>query len=566
MAESDPAPELIRLLCRGLSRLAVAAQGGDERLDTHLSGLRYILRGDMSDLQQLAAVINAIEERIRQVDHEQVDRADLLQRALEQLLGQLHRLDPPRATARALDRLAKRVREQPHDAAAALTELAAIQEQLLVAAQPPRDSVWNRLFGGDRSAPRQVEATSADDGDAAAQVAVPARAIEVVSTPPAPAVPAGNDGRVEVATADEPAASLDVPFSNVSVAITQVLNDLLRQLEVPPGLEETAAELNRSIGNGLNWYEQVSALEQVSVLMLTVLEHDRGQFQGFLLSLNQKLAELHQVLALSRQHHEGRSADEGVFDDALRGEVAALGAKVEQAADLDDLKTEVSGRLEAILGAMDRRQQSEQVREAAMREQLQRLAARVRDMEESAEQIGHRLAEQRRLALIDSLTQLPNRRAYEERLQQEFERWQRYGRPLAMALCDVDHFKSINDSYGHLAGDKVLRIIARTLRNRLRKADFMARYGGEEFAILLPETTVEEAAAVIEAIRAAIAESPFHFRNQPVRITISAGISAPLPNDGRDQMFERADAALYSAKQNGRNCVEVRMTDVAASA
>jgi len=344
------------------------------------------------------------------------------------------------------------------------------------------------------------------------------------------------------------------------------LNDLLRQLEPPSGLEETVAELVARISTGLNWYELVPALEQVSVVMLTALEQDRGQFQNFLLSLNQKLAELHQVLALSRQHHDGRGADEAQFDTALRGEVAAIGEHIGLAADLEQLKCEVSGRLDAILGAMDRRQQSEQLREAAMQEQLQRLAARVRDMETSAEQVGQRLAEQSRLALLDSLTQLPNRRAYEERIQQEFERWQRYGRPLSLALCDIDNFKAINDSYGHLAGDKVLRIIARTMRNRLRKADFMARYGGEEFAILMPETTSEEAVAVIEEIRSAIADSPFHFRNQPVRITLSAGISALLPGDERDQVFERADCALYNAKQNGRNRIELQLAAVPAPA
>ncbi len=553
----DAVQELTRLLCRGLSRLAVAAQGSDDRLDTCLAELRHLLRGDMSDLKQLASVIDAIDERIKQVDREQGGRADQLQQALELMLKQLQGMNPPRGVARSLDRLGTQLDGgRLADAGGLLAELAAAQGELLSTLEP-RPPLWRRLFGnGNEGATGLALAADPAPADAAPVAAIRAdeTALDVA------------DVSLAEETGAEPAATGDNGFSHVNAAIAEVLNDLLRQIEAPPGLEQLVAELTVRIGSGLNWYELVPTLEQVSVVMLTVLEQDRGQFQGFLLGMNQKLAELHQVLALSRQHHEGRSADESQFDSVLRGEVSAIGERIVQAVDLEQLKGEVNSRLDAILGAMDRRQQSEQLRDATMQEQLQRLASRVRDMEVSAEEVGQRLAEQRRLALLDSLTQLPNRRAYEERIEQEFERWQRYGRPLSLALCDVDNFKVINDSFGHLAGDKVLRIIARTMRNRLRKADFMARYGGEEFAILMPETTAEEALAVIEAIRVAIAESPFHFRNQPVPITLSGGISALQRGDQRDDLFERADAALYCAKQNGRNRTEMQQIAPASAA
>jgi len=167
--------------------------------------------------------------------------------------------------------------------------------------------------------------------------------------------------------------------------------------------------------------------------------------------------------------------------------------------------------------------------------------------------IEQRMLEQQRLALLDSLTQLPNRNAYEQRLAYEFERWQRYQRPLVLAVCDLDHFKLINDNFGHLAGDKVLRIIAKTLRKRLRKTDFVARFGGEEFVILMPETEQQEAQQTLEAIREAVAASPFHFRDKPVAVTLSIGIAAFSNGVTSDDIFERADTALYQAKQGGRN-------------
>jgi diguanylate cyclase len=153
------------------------------------------------------------------------------------------------------------------------------------------------------------------------------------------------------------------------------------------------------------------------------------------------------------------------------------------------------------------------------------------------------------------LTQLPNREAYNQRLDQELDRWQRYQRPMVLAVADVDHFKRINDGFGHLAGDKVLRVIAKILRKRLRKTDFVARYGGEEFIVLLPETTMEQAIPVLDSVRQAIANCPFHFRETPVSITMSFGVSAPGKDETSGALFERADKALYAAKNSGRNCL-----------
>jgi diguanylate cyclase len=344
-----------------------------------------------------------------------------------------------------------------------------------------------------------------------------------------------------------------VAVSAVSAAVGQVLGELLRQLEPPASSQDAYRAAQAQLSAGLNWYELVPTLEQVSLVVLSLLEHDRGQFQHFLLQLNQKLAEVHQALALSRQQQQERASADSDLDATVRGEVQAIQGQVVAATDLDQLKKEVTSRLESIVGAMDSHQHSELARQAAMQQQLDLLAERVRDMEENAVRVEQRMVEQRRLALLDPLTQLPNRQAYEERLQQEFERWQRYQRPLVLAVCDVDNFKSINDNYGHLAGDKVLRILARTLRNRLRKTDFIARYGGEEFVVVMPETAIDQALMALDAIRLAVAECPFHFRDQPVSVTLSAGIACFRPGDTPDAVFERADSALYCAKQAGRN-------------
>ena len=125
-----------------------------------------------------------------------------------------------------------------------------------------------------------------------------------------------------------------------------------------------------------------------------------------------------------------------------------------------------------------------------------------------------------------------------------------------MAVLDIDHFKRINDGYGHLAGDRVLKIIAGELNRRLRKTDFMARFGGEEFVLLVPATPLEGGLQLLETLRSAVEACPFHFKGEPVTITLSAGIAEFRDGESAETAFERADQALYRAKGAGRNRIE----------
>ena len=177
-------------------------------------------------------------------------------------------------------------------------------------------------------------------------------------------------------------------------------------------------------------------------------------------------------------------------------------------------------------------------------------------MEQEAQGYREHLEEQRQKALIDPLTGLPNRAAWGERLAHEVEQWQLHGNLLLVAMLDLDHFKRINDGYGHLAGDKVLKIIATQLRKRLRPTDFIARFGGEEFVLLIPNTSMAIGLQLVEKLRAAIQACPFHFKGEPVTVTVSIGLAAFKPGDRSDQVLKRADEALYRAKNKGRNCIE----------
>ena len=187
-----------------------------------------------------------------------------------------------------------------------------------------------------------------------------------------------------------------------------------------------------------------------------------------------------------------------------------------------------------------------------------------RQLEEDGARVRTELVRTRELALQDELTGLANRRALEQMLANEVERAQRHGRPLSILMADIDHFKAINDTHGHRAGDEVLRELARVLADKLRSIDRAARYGGEEFCVLMPDTPAEEARRVAERIRRAVEAHTFVVESEDgeppigLRLTVSAGV-AGLPEDAAtlEALVDAADRALYDAKRQGRNRVVV---------
>ena len=172
------------------------------------------------------------------------------------------------------------------------------------------------------------------------------------------------------------------------------------------------------------------------------------------------------------------------------------------------------------------------------------------------------------LALTDELTGLYNRRYLFAHLDELIGRVQQDGISAAVLVFDIDHFKLVNDSYGHPAGDYVLRELAARAMNSVRSVDLVARLGGEEFVVVMPETDLSIATAVAERLRAAVAREPFLLREigERLSVTISVGVTAARNGgDDRDRMLKRADDALYAAKTRGRNCVVTRSPAIAGS-
>ncbi len=161
-----------------------------------------------------------------------------------------------------------------------------------------------------------------------------------------------------------------------------------------------------------------------------------------------------------------------------------------------------------------------------------------------------------RMTIVDGLTQIHNKRYLYEALERELIRARRHERPLCAVMFDIDFFKRINDQYGHLAGDHVLREVAKVIQGRIRRDEVFARYGGEEFVIVLPETPLEGASALAENLRERIAEHGFVFQGERIPVTISIGCSQLGQADKTaTDLIQRADEKLYEAKRGGRNRV-----------
>lgn len=361
---------------------------------------------------------------------------------------------------------------------------------------------------------------------------------------------AGDDGPYALPDAVEP------PYSQVAAHIEQTLIGLLDDLSLPERHKAQALEMRERVSRGLNWYELIPVLDDLAVLMLAITDSGQHEFEAYLQQLNERLETFQSHLHEASAGHADNSFAARELDSQLREQVDGLQSSVQGAVDVDSLKHILESRLEGLLVTMDDHQHERDRREHDMASRLQGLAERVASMEQEALGYREHLEEQRQKAMIDPLTGLPNRAAWSEQVEREVLDWQENGGHLAMAILDLDHFKRINDGYGHLAGDKVLKIVADQLRKRLRGRDFIARFGGEEFVMLLPQTSPPAAVQVAQTLRAAIEACPFHFKGERVVITTSIGISAFRSGERSDQVLKRADEALYRAKADGRNRVE----------
>lgn len=524
------------LLKRGLVRVSIAADGMDPLLDKRLKELRLALRNDAPP-QMLAELMPDLERAVLAADATGQDRLQSISSALHTLVRQLQKLPVTEDIAKALQHMAKRL-DKPIDYASSvpglLNDLVALQASTLGSDPAGKTSggLWSRIFRQSAAQP------SATPSAITEQTAASARAPTAADAPSEPVgVLAGEEQH----------------YSQVAAHIETILLNLLGELQVLDAQHARCEQLRERVTKGLNWYELAAAMDELAALVMGAQQSRQADFERYLQQLNSRLAEFQGNIEQTQGTYSESREIGLALHGTIHGQVQELHADVRQATELESLKTNVKAQLDALLSNVEQSRQLREDQEALVAGQLQTMAQRIQVMEVEAQTVSNHLEEQRQRALIDSLTGMANRAGLQKRMEEEFERWQRYGGELLMAVLDVDHFKSVNDRFGHLAGDKVLRLIAQQLSRRLRKCDFIGRFGGEEFVLLLPGTTQEQAFTALEALRQGIEQSPFHFKTERVTITISVGYTAFRSADTLDEVFGRADRAMYQAKERGRN-------------
>lgn len=357
------------------------------------------------------------------------------------------------------------------------------------------------------------------------------------------------------APAPAPAPIADCAWTASAAAVLLSLLDHLNPDTFP---EDRLAHKRRAINEARDEASLGTQAEAVARLVnrqLGQLGEQRAAAERLLDHVTRQLDELARYLEQEGVDRLEGSDTRQALDQHLASEIDALGGHLQDSGDTSPLHREVQTRLGTITSHLKTFREREEAREREWRARSDKMTQRIHELEHSAQAMEASLQQEHQLASTDPLTGLANRLVFEQRMQQLCDDSPGSGE-MCLLVLDIDHFKQINDRFGHAAGDRALRIVADQLANRMRPDDLLARYGGEEFVVILPATDSDGGYRIAEQLRTCIESIAFRGEQQPVRITLSCGIASLRAGDSPDQLFDRADRALYRAKRDGRNRCE----------
>ncbi len=507
--DDEERAESEQLLLRAIARMTIAFRGLDKQLDPHLKSLQTAAKGGKATpafqhrLGELTdALIKAREDKKQADDHKEgglerlVASSLISNKARSQLQKKVAELsaDPQGISDEQVDGIIRLLADS-------------IESDAESATQETKSGMLGRLLGGGRKEKGQGEKS--------------------------------------------------VPMMSPN----QLLLELMQRLPWPSRLSDEILRLSERLKAESEkenaWLKVIEEITRLYSGVLGAAEEDLSDTENYLGQLNLRLKELDSVIQQMDHYTTNSLAGQAQLRHSLDGELGGMRQDVREAGDLDSFKHLLDRRLDAIQNQVENHLRNEEAHLNAVTQEAEKLRERLGDLEANGEKLLQRLEEIQAQALTDPLTKLPNRGAYEQRVIEEFARWQRFGKPLSMLVWDIDHFKRINDTFGHQVGDKVLQAIGKLLSERIRATDFVARYGGEEFVMLMPGSNAEQAGQVANEIRQGIASKSFRAGAKELPITISCGYATVGESDDPEQVFKRADEALYLAKEKGRNCCEL---------
>jgi diguanylate cyclase (GGDEF)-like protein len=339
--------------------------------------------------------------------------------------------------------------------------------------------------------------------------------------------------------------------------LAEELQHLISELDFDGESGDLLNDIRIKLLVGIGTEALIELTLQILKLVIEGTHYERKTSEKFLSQVN---SSLNSVIKSSSQNveqshsyseHRKQMASE-LLDITTEGQTA-----LDDATDLEGVRSAVKPLLDQITMLSERLKHNEQ-RESALIERMQHNNRQMEGLYELTQDHRRRLDEQAKRTLIDPLTKVFNRTAFIERLELEYHKWIRAQNSISLVILDIDKFKSLNDSFGYTAGDKALKIIARTITKEARDIDVVARFSGEEFIMLLPDVDAKEIRAIIEKIQLHISRLPFKFRDQSISVTASAACTFLRDTDTPEEILDRLNILLNESKSKGANQIVIK--------
>lgn len=554
--------EAEELLRRTIRRLTIAANGVHPVLDKRLASLRDSM-GKHLDLAMLkditASMPGTLMELSKETEHQltptkvlmklsdELENVDSIRKQAKKLKAQLSKEPSQQELEKIVSDIGQLVSTQSGTESSANSQ-GDSNKVADTPAETPRDVNLINVFVSRLDFPeipnttlKSIQARSAEAGpEIRKQLAV--ELTELLNKAGADLesqIGAGGDEHYKASDA----ITLLIEFLSFPESLSVDVDNIRERLERPLSEEE--------------WPRLLKLLANLIERAKNQVQQQKNELESFLSELTDHLEIMElNVLGLSSVRDKVKIASENIQKNVTES-VDGIHHTINNHEDIEQLRQSVFNQLDGLREHVRTHQQEHDAAHAESEQLVNELTMKLESMENEANVLRQQVKEQHIQATIDPLTKTHNRLAFDERINVEFARWKRDHKPLSLVIWDADHFKLVNDTFGHLTGDDVLKHIANILQSHLRESDFVARYGGEEFIMLLPGADTKAALVVADTIRKAIEFSNFKVASKPVPVTMSAGICEFKEGDTPEDVFSRADDALYEAKRLGRNRCQI---------
>jgi len=579
-------------LKRTIGRLSLAAEGQNATLDRHILDLRTAIKNNINR-QRLESIVDDISRILSKLEDKENDPNRNTTNILEQLTK---KLNLPRSALKSRDKLLKRLaKSDDSNSDKLLNQLLELLSSVIIneTQSTNKPGLIDRLFNSNKNDVEKNEIKPTDPAFLSDDISLAAYKtclIELLNKLDNSNSPNGKFSALKLGARDaQQKSELDVLSDQLSSillqqtqhndsvtklsktvdnsdidltlqpSIQELLIRLLEQLIIPADLQDEAEKIKHRLEQDTNPTNWKLLLKDVVILINSIrsrMQKEKHEFEEFLQQVTDRLKVMDHFLQNENSSLQQAATQGKEFDKQLDLNVEEIRHDINQATELSSLKQNISSKLDTISGHIQLYRESENQRFKKSQQEVDTMHLRMQELESETTKLKKIVIEKNKQAMFDVLTEIPNRLSYEKKVEEEIARWKRFSNPLSLVIWDIDLFKKVNDSYGHKAGDKVLKTVAQLLIKNIRTTDFLARYGGEEFVMLLPGTKQEETLRLVNKLRQQIETCGFHYHGDAVSITISCGVSSFNDKDTLSTVFERADKALYKAKENGRNqCV-----------